>query len=262
MSECLRSERRGSVLLLELHRPKVLNALDASLMAALGEAFDAAEADDAVGAVILTGGPTERKPSFAAGADINELAALGAMGAAEHARKGQTLLRRIERLRKPVIAAVNGFALGGGCELAMACHIRIASREAVFGQPEIDLGIMPGYAGTQRLARFVGRGRALELLLGGEKITAEEAFRIGLVNRVTEPQDLLPAAEALASKLAAKAPLARRFILAAVDRGLDMSFDQAEALEADLFGLVRGTADAAEGLSAFLEKRPPRFSGR
>jgi enoyl-CoA hydratase len=184
------------------------------------------------------------------------------VGGRDHARHGQAVFDRIERLGKPVIAAVNGFALGGGCELAMACTIRLASDAAKFGQPEVNLGLIPGYAGSQRLPRLVGRGRALELLLLGDIIDAQEAWRIGLVNRVLPAAELLPQAKALAAKLAAKAPIAVRYILDAVASGLDMPFAEAEDHEATLFGLVSTTEDMREGTTAFLEKRKAQFKGR
>jgi len=200
--------------------------------------------------------------SFVAGADINELAVQTPVGGRDHARHGQAIFDRIERLGKPVIAAINGFALGGGCELAMACTIRIASDTAKFGQPEVNLGLIPGYAGSQRLTRLVGRGRAQELLLTGDMIDAQEAWRIGLVNRVVPAGLLMEEAKKLASKLAAKAPVAVRYILDAVASGADMPFPEAEDHEATLFGLVSTTEDMREGTTAFLEKRKAQFKGR
>jgi enoyl-CoA hydratase len=210
-------------------------------------------------AVILTGAGEK---SFVAGADINELAVQTPVTGREHARKGQRLFEQIERLGKPVIAAVNGFALGGGCELAMACTLRLAADTARFGQPEINLGIIPGYAGSQRLPRLVGRGRAQELLLTGDMITAEEAWRIGLVNRVVPAAQLMAEARTLARTLAAKAPIAMRYILDAVASGADMAAADAERYEATLFGLVSTTDDMREGTRAFLDKRKPTFTGR
>ena len=252
-------ERDGAVLVLTINRPKVLNALNAQTLEALGRAIDTARDDAGVRAVVITGSGDR---SFVAGADINELAAQTPVDGREHARRGQALFDRIERLGKPVIAAINGFALGGGCELAMACTIRLASDTAKLGQPEINLGLIPGYAGSQRLPRLVGRGRALELLLAGNPITAEEAWRIGLVNKVVPAADLLNEARALAQALAAKAPVAVRYILEAVAGGLDMSFEDAQDYEATLFGLVATTEDMREGTRAFLEKRKPEFKGR
>jgi enoyl-CoA hydratase len=208
--------------------------------------------------LILTGAGDK---AFVAGADINELAVQTPVGGRDHARHGQRLFDRIERLGKPVIAAVNGFALGGGCELAMACTLRLAADTARFGQPEINLGIIPGYAGSQRLPRLVGRGRAHELLLTGDMISAEEAWRIGLVNKVVPAAQLLDEAKKLAQVLAAKAPVAVRYILDAVAAGGDMAFADAEDHEATLFGLVSTTGDMREGTRAFLEKRKPAFTG-
>jgi enoyl-CoA hydratase len=257
--ENLLIERDEAVLVVTINRPAVLNALNGSTMAELSEVVDDAGADDTVRAVVLTGAGEK---AFVAGADINELAVQSPVGGREHARTGQALFDRIERLGKPVIAAVNGFALGGGCELAMACTLRLAADTAKFGQPEINLGLIPGYAGTQRLPRLVGRGRALELLLTGAQIGADEAHRIGLVNRVVPAATLMDEARKLAKTLAAKAPVAARYILDAVADGLDMSFADAEVYEATLFGLVFATDDMREGTRAFLEKRKPAFHGR
>jgi enoyl-CoA hydratase len=252
-------ERDGAVLVLTINRPKVLNALNAQTLEALSRAIDTARDDAGVRAIVITGSGDR---SFVAGADINELASQTPVDGREHARRGQALFDRIERLGKPVIAAINGFALGGGCELAMACTIRLAADTAKLGQPEINLGLIPGYAGSQRLPRLVGRGRALELLLVGNPIAADEAWRIGLVNKVVPAADLMNEARALAQALAAKAPVAVRYILEAVAGGLDMSFEDAEDYEATLFGLVATTEDMREGTRAFLEKRKPEFKGR
>jgi enoyl-CoA hydratase len=252
-------EREGGVLVLTINRPKVLNALNAETLDALGRAIDAARDDASVRVVVITGAGDR---GFVAGADINELAAQTPVSGREHARRGQALFDRIERLGKPVIAAVNGFALGGGCELAMACTLRIAADTAKFGQPEINLGLVPGYAGSQRLPRLVGRGRALDLLLTGNPIAADEAWRIGLVNKVVPAAELMTETRALAQALAAKAPVAVRYILEAVAGGLDMSFEDAQDYEATLFGLVATTDDMHEGTRAFLEKRKPEFKGR
>ncbi len=252
-------EQDGAVLVVTINRPKVLNALDARTLAELDEVFtDAARRDD-VRVVVLTGAGEK---SFVAGADINELSVQTPVGGREHARRGQALFNRIEQLGKPVIAAVNGFALGGGCELAMACTLRLAADSARFGQPEINLGLLPGYAGSQRLPRLVGRGRALELLLTGTQISAEEAHRIGLVNRVVPAAELATEARSLAQAIAAKAPIAVRYILEAVNGGLEMSLTDAQDYEATLFGLVSTTDDMREGTKAFLEKRKPEFKGR
>jgi enoyl-CoA hydratase len=257
--ENLLVERDGAVLVVTINRPKVLNALNAATLDELSHVVAEASHQDDIRVVIVTGAGEK---AFVAGADINELAVQTPVGGREHARHGQAIFDRLERLGKPVIAAVNGFALGGGCELAMACTIRLAADTAKFGQPEINLGIIPGYAGTQRLPRLVGRGVALELLLTGNQISAAEALRIGLVNCVVPAATLMDEARALAQTLAAKAPVAVRYILDAVSSGLDMSFADAQAYEATLFGLVSTTEDMREGTRAFLEKRKPTFTGR
>jgi len=252
-------ERDEAVLVLTINRPAVLNALNNQVLDELSDAIDQARGDDSVRVVVLTGAGEK---AFVAGADIKELAVQSPVAGREHARKGQALFDRIERLGKPVIAAVNGFALGGGCELAMACTIRLAADTAKFGQPEINLGLLPGYAGSQRLPRLVGRGRALELLLTGAQIPADEAWRIGLVNRVIPAAQLGTEARTLARTLASKPPVAVRYILDAVASGLDMSFADGQDYEATLFGLVATTEDMREGTKAFLEKRKPTFQGR
>ena len=252
-------ERDGAVAVLTINRPKVLNALNGQTLDELRRAVLELKHDPAVRAVIVTGAGEK---SFIAGADINELAVQSPTDGREHAIRGQHVFDLIEHMGKPVIAAINGYALGGGCELAMACTIRIAADTAKLGQPEINLGLVPGYAGTQRLARIVGRGRALELLLTGDQITAQEAHRLGLVNRVVAAADLMAEARALAASLAGKAPIAVRYILEAVHKGLEMPFPQAQIFEATLFGLVAATEDMREGTKAFLEKRKPDFKGR
>ena len=257
--ENLLIERDGAVLVVTINRPEKLNALNTKTVTELGHIMDEAGSDAAVRTIVLTG---SGEKSFVAGADINELAVQSPVSGREHARSGQRVFDRIERLGKPVIAAVNGFALGGGCELAMACTLRIASDTAKFGQPEINLGLIPGYAGSQRLPRLVGRGRALEMLLSGTQITAEEAHRIGLVNKVVPAATLMTEARALAATLASKAPIAVRYILEAVSGGLEMSFADAQDYEATLFGLVSTTDDMREGTRAFLEKRKAAFQGR
>jgi enoyl-CoA hydratase len=257
--ENLLVERSGAALIVTINRPSKLNALNAQTLAELGQVLDAAAADDGVRALVLTGAGEK---AFVAGADIEELSKQTPVTGREHARRGQALFDRLERFGKPVVAAVNGFALGGGCELAMACTLRLAADTAKFGQPEINLGLIPGYAGSQRLPRLVGRGRALELLLTGNPINADEAFRIGLVNRVVPAAQLLTEAKSLAELLASKAPVASRYILDAVAGGLDMSFSDAQTYEATLFGLVATTEDMREGTRAFLEKRKPTFTGR
>ena len=241
-----------------VNRPDKLNALNDALMAELGRAIDEAVARDDVGGVLLTGAGR----AFVAGADIAELAGQSAVEGKARAERGQRTFRRFETSPKPTIAAVNGFALGGGCELAMACHIRIASDAAKFGQPEVKLGIVPGYGGSQRLPRLVGKGRALQLLLTGEMIDAAEAFRIGLVNRLVPAAELITSARALLATMLAQGPLAIAQCIEAVDRGLDMGLDDAIALEASYFGMLSATADKAEGMRAFLEKRAPAFTGR
>jgi enoyl-CoA hydratase len=252
-------ETGDGVATLTINRPKVLNALNGQTLDELRRAILAVRADESIRCVIITGAGEK---SFIAGADINELAVQTPVSGREHARSGQHILDLIENLGKPVIAAINGFALGGGCELAMACTIRLAAESARLGQPEINLGIIPGYAGTQRLARLIGRGRALELLLTGDHMTAAEAHRLGLVNRVVPAAELMTEARKLAASLAAKAPVAVRYILDAVNKGLDMGFAEAQVFEATLFGLVSSTEDMREGTRAFLEKRKAEFKGK
>jgi len=249
----------GGVARVTVNRPDKLNALNADVIGALDATFGEFQADDAVRAVVLTGAGEK---AFVAGADIGELAELSPLEAGEISAVGQGVFARIERLGKPVIAAINGFALGGGLELALACTFRTASTNARMGLPEINLGIIPGYGGTQRLPRFVGKGRALQIMLTGDPIDATEAHRIGLVNHVFEPGELLPATMTLAAKLAAKAPVATRFILDAVHDGNDQPLDAGAAFEASLFGMIASTHDTKEGLKAFLEKRKPDFRGR
>ncbi|HJP55857.1 MAG TPA: enoyl-CoA hydratase-related protein [Gemmatimonadales bacterium] len=242
-----------------VNRPDKLNALNATVMRELGDAVSAVETDDAIRGVLLTGaGPK----AFVAGADIAELASQGPVDGKARAQIGQSVFRRLERCGKPVVAAVNGFALGGGCELAMACHLRVAAEGARFGQPEVKLGIGPGYGGTVRLPRLVGKGRALELLLTGEMIDAAEAWRIGLVNRVVPADRLLEEAEALLRKILENGPLALRFVIEAVDAGLELSVEDGLLLEANHFGLLSATADMREGTTAFLAKRKAAFTGR
>jgi len=240
-----------------VNRPDKLNALNDATIVELGQAIEEARTRDDVGGVILTGAGR----AFVAGADIADLAVQSPVQARARSLRGQTIFRRFEACPKPVVAAVNGFALGGGCELAMACHVRVASEAAKFGQPEVKLGTMPGYGGTVRLPRLVGRGRALQLLLTGEIIDAAEALRIGLVNRVVPAAELLSAARAMVEQMLANAPLAIALCLESVDRGLDMPLADGQALEAGFFGLLAATADMSEGVRAFLDKRAPRFSG-
>ena len=241
-----------------VNRPDKLNALNATVIRELGEAAARLQQDPAIRGAVLTGAGSK---AFVAGADIGEIAAQGPIDGRARALEGQAAFRRLERCGKPVIAAVNGFALGGGCELAMACHLRVASDQAKFGQPEVKLGIGPGYGGTVRLPRLVGKGRALELLLTGRMVDAAEAQRIGLVNLVVPADRVLAESEALLGTILANGPLAVRACLEAVDAGLEMSLDQALELEAAYFGLLSGTADMREGTAAFLEKRKAEFRG-
>jgi len=252
-------EVRDGVAVITLNRPKVLNALNAGLLAELDAAVDAVAADAAIRAVILTGAGEK---AFAAGADIQELARVSGVDGQELALRGQRLFSKIESMRVPVIAAINGFALGGGCELALACTIRVASESAKLGQPEVKLGLTPGYGGSQRLPRLVGKGAALKMILTGEMITAAEALRIGLVEEVLPADQLMPRAERIAKTIAVQAPLAVAKCLEAVNTGYDLPLGEALAHEAALFGLCCGTADKAEGTSAFLEKRVPVWQGR
>lgn len=253
-------EREKNYAVITLNRPKVLNALNQALVAELDAALDELAADEGIRAVVLTGAG-ER--AFAAGADIGEFNALpSASVAAEFSLRGQAVLNKIERLPKPVIAAINGFALGGGCELIMACDIRLAAGTARLGQPEINLGIIPGYGGTQRLARLVGKGAAKLLCLTGDHITADEALRIGLVDKVVPAADLLAEAKALAAKLASKAPVAVAAIKQAINVGIESTLADGLAFEAAQFGLVFDTEDRVEGVNAFLEKRQPTWQGR
>jgi enoyl-CoA hydratase len=251
--------KKGRVGTITFNRPKVLNALNERTLKELDAVLAEARDDAEVGALILTGAGDK---AFVAGADIQELARHTPATGRDAALYGQRVFGRLEALGKPSIAAINGFALGGGCELALACTIRLASRTAKLGQPEVKLGILPGYGGTQRLARLCGKGVAQELCLTGEMISAEEAQRIGLVNHVYEPQELLPAADALAQKIVANAPVAVRLAMEAIERGGQMPQEEGLALEATLFALCCATADMAEGTRAFLEKRPARFEGK
>ena len=253
-------ERSGAVAVVTLNRPEVLNALNLQMLRELSDTVAAFDADDTLRAVILTGAGGK---AFAAGADIAELNALGhARAGEEQARRGQALTTSLERLRVPVIAAVNGFALGGGCELAMACDIRVASSSARFGQPEVSLGILPGYGGTQRATRLVGEGWAMYLCLTGEMIDAQEALRIGLVQKVTAPDELLGEAQRIAALIAAKGPLAVAAAKRAIVDGASLSLADGLALEALRFGAAVATDDFREGSQAFFDKRKPSFSGR
>lgn len=242
-----------------VNRPDKLNALNEATIRELGAAFEAIAADDAVGGVIVTG---VGEKAFVAGADIAELATMGPVDGVEVSRLGQRVFRAIELSRKPVVAAVNGFALGGGCELALACHLRIASDNARFGLPEVKLGIIPGYGGTLRLPRIVGKGRALELMLTGEMIDAAEAHRIGLANRVVPQAELAAEARRLLSTILRNGPVALALAIECATRGMEMSVDDGLAMESNLFGLLASTADMKEGMGAFLEKRKAAFTGR
>src|SRR5229473_1092331 len=251
--------KKGAIAYVTLNRPKVLNALNQKTWQELRKAFEDARDDAAVRGVILTGAGDK---AFIAGADISELAQVAAFEAEQSSRFGQDVLNLIENLGKPVVAAVNGFALGGGCETAMACTIRLAVEEARFGQPEVKLGLIPGGGGTQRLPRLVGKGLALQLILSGEMISAQEAYRIGLVNEIVPRDQLIPRAEAILRQIGANAPLAVKFALDAVNKGLEATQDQGLAIEASLFALCAATEDKTEGTSAFLVKRAPNFQGR
>jgi enoyl-CoA hydratase len=241
-----------------VNRPDKLNALNDATIAELSHAIDAVRTRADIGGAILTGAGR----AFVAGADISELQSQGPVDAQRRSRVGQMIFGKFESSPKPVVAAVNGFCLGGGCELAMACHVRIAAEAAKFGQPEVKLGIVPGYGATQRLPRLVGRGRALQLLLTGELIDAQEAYRIGLVNRVVPGGELLVAAQQLLEAMIANAPLALAGCIELVDRGIHQPLEDAQRIEADHFGLLSATDDMKEGMRAFLEKRPPQFTGR
>ncbi len=250
---------KDGVATLTVNRPDKLNALNDQVVKQLHQAAQFLKESPDVRGVILTGaGPK----AFIAGADIADLAQQGVLQGRERSLAGQAMLRAFEAMGKPVLAAVNGYCLGGGCELAMACHIRIASENAKFGQPEVKLGITPGYGGTQRLPRIVGKGNALHLLLTGEQITAQEALRIGLVTKVVPADQLAAEADKLMRTIIANGPLALKLTMEAVDRGLDMTLDEGLALEADAFGLVAATEDMKEGLGAFLERRSARFMGK
>jgi len=257
--ETILYEAQGGIALITLHRPQVMNALNRQLLGELERAMIAARDDVSVRVVILTGSGDK---AFAAGADIGELAVLDSIGAVNAARRGQALTRLMEHLGKPVLAAVNGFALGGGCEIAMACTLRIAADTARFGQPEVNLGVIPGYGGTQRLSRLVGKGRAMDLILTGRMVNAQEALALGLVNQVVPAAELMDAVRKVAGTLMEKGPLALRFGMEAVNEGLEMGMDTALDWEAHLFGVCASTADMKEGMSAFLEKRKASFQGK
>jgi enoyl-CoA hydratase len=252
-------EKKGPIAYVTINRPKVLNALNAKTISELRSVFEDARDDSEVRGVVFTGAGDK---AFAAGADISEMANDTPLTAEQKTRAGQALTELIENLGKPVIAAVNGFALGGGCELSMASTIRIAAETARFGQPEVKIGIMPGYGGTQRLPRLVGKGRALQLILSGEIINAQEAYRIGLVNEVVPAAGLLARAEAILNQFISNAPVGVKYSIEAVNKGLDASLAEGLLLEASLFAICAGTEDKKEGTSAFLAKRAPKFQGR
>jgi enoyl-CoA hydratase len=257
--ENLLYEKRDRIGFITFNRPKVLNALNRKTMEELRDILLSARDDDEVRVLILTGAGEK---SFVAGADIGELAVQTSVTGKETAAFGQSVLQLLETIGKPSIAAVNGFALGGGCEVALACSIRLASKAAKLGQPEVKLGILPGYGGSQRLSRLCGKGVAHELCLTGEMVSAEEALRIGLVNHVHEPAALMPAAEAMAKKIIANAPLSVKFTIEAIERGSEMPLAEGQYLETTLFGVCAATEDMREGTRAFLEKRPPQFRGK
>ena len=257
--ENLLYEKKDGIAYITFNRPKVLNALNRQTIEELQSILLDARADSAVRVLIITGAGEK---AFVAGADINELAHQTPVNGKEFSRFGQGVFHLLETIGKPSICAINGFALGGGCEFALACSIRLASKTARLGQPEVKLGILPGYGGSQRLARLCGKGVAHELCLTGEMISAEEAQRIGLVNHVYEPADLLPAAEAMAKKIIEKAPLAVKYCMEAIERGVEMPQEEGLFLEATLFGVCCATEDMREGTKAFLEKRPAEFHGK
>jgi enoyl-CoA hydratase len=257
--ENVKLEKKNQIAYVTIDRPKVLNALNMATMGELGEVFTDLAADREIRVVILTGGGEK---SFVAGADINELQKNNPVEAKAYTHRGQAVLDLIENLGKPVIACINGFALGGGCEIAMACTMRLASENAKLGQPEVKLGIIPGYGGTQRLPRLVGTGLAMQILLTGEMIAAQEAHRIGLVNEVLPADKLISRAEEIAAKIIANAPLAIQYCMEAVNQGLNMTLQEGLFLEATLFSVCCATDDKQEGTTAFLEKRPAKFQGK
>lgn len=252
-------EKEGRIAVVTINRPKALNALNSATLKDIDTAIDEIEKDDEVLAIVLTG---SGEKAFVAGADITEMKNLNTIEGRKFGSLGNKVFRRLENLEKPVVAAINGFALGGGCELSMACDIRIASQKAKFGQPEVGLGITPGFGGTQRLARLIGLGMAKELIYTGKTINAEEAFRIGLVNKVVEPEKLLEEAKALVNSIAAQAPIAVKLCKAAINRGMQCDIDTALMYESEVFGECFSTEDQKEGMSAFVEKREKNFKNR
>jgi enoyl-CoA hydratase len=257
--ENVKLEKKNKIAYVTIDRPKVLNALNMATMEELRQVFTELKDDREIRVVILTGGGEK---AFVAGADINELARNNPVEAKAYTHKGQSVLDLIENLGKPVIACINGFALGGGCEIAMACTMRLASENAKLGQPEVKLGIIPGYGGTQRLPRLVGAGLAMQMVLTGEMMTAQEAHRIGLVNEVLPADKLIARAEELAGKIIGMAPLAIQYCMEAVNQGMGMTLQEGLFLEATLFGMCCATEDRKEGTTAFLEKRPANFQGK
>lgn len=255
----IRFEKEGAVAIVTIDRPKVLNALNNEIISELHDCFDNIAVDNSILCVIITGGGEK---AFVAGADIGELATLDILGGRALCDRGQGLMSKIENLPQPVIAAINGFALGGGCELAMACTIRLASDNARLGQPEVNLGIIPGYGGTQRLSRLVGRGKAAQMILTGDFVTAAEAHRVGLVEDVYPQAELMAKAKEMAQKIASKGPLAVRYAKQAINLGLDVDLDSGCRHEASLFAAICGTEDKNEGTKAFLEKRKAEFKGK
>jgi enoyl-CoA hydratase len=255
----IRFEKEGAVAIVTIDRPKVLNALNNEIISELHDCFDNIAVDNSILCVIITGGGEK---AFVAGADIGELATLDILGGRALCDRGQELMSKIENLPQPVIAAINGFALGGGCELAMACTIRLASENARLGQPEVNLGIIPGYGGTQRLSRLVGRGKAAQMILTGDFVTAAEAHRVGLVEDVYPQAELMAKAKEMAQKIASKGPLAVRYAKQAINLGLDVDLDSGCRHEASLFAAICGTEDKNEGTKAFLEKRKAEFKGK
>ena len=255
----VKTDVRDGILVVTIDRPKVLNALNAQTVEEIYQVFAMARNERTVRSVIVTGGGEK---AFVAGADINELAQKTPITGKDTSERGQFIFSFIERFPKPVIAAINGFALGGGCELALACHIRIASEKAQIGLPEVTLGIIPGYGGTQRMARLLGKGKALELICTGERVSAAEAERIGLVNRVVPAEQLMATAEELARKVMSRGPLAVRAAIEALMSGSEMPFEEGQFLEAALFGLLCASEDTREGMQAFIEKRQAAFRGK